>query len=127
MLRQPVSTSKGAPPQGIYSQAMIAEGKQVYVSGQGPVDPTTNELQLGSFADQAKLTFQNVTTLLEESGTSWDHVVKVNIYLADLNNFAEMNEIYKTFAIEPYPARTTVEAGLPKIAIEVDCVALIPA
>jgi 2-iminobutanoate/2-iminopropanoate deaminase len=127
MLRQPVSTSKGAPPKGIYSQAIIAEGKQVYVSGQGPVDPVSGELQLGSFAGQAKLTFQNVTTLLEESGSAWEHVVKVNVYLADLNNFAEMNEIYKTFAAEPYPARTTVEAGLGKIAIEVDCVALIPA
>lgn len=126
MLRQPVSTTKGAPPQGIYSQAIIAEGKQVYVSGQGPVDPATGQLQTGNFADEAKLTFQNVTTLLEASGTSWEHVIKVNIYLADLNNFAAMNEIYKTFATEPYPARTTVEAGLNQIAIEVDCVALIP-
>lgn len=126
MLRQPVSTSKGAPPQGIYSQAIIAEGKQVYVSGQGPVDPATGERKLSSFEEQARQTFQNVSTLLEEAGTSWEHVVKVNIYLQDLSNFAEMNEIYKTFATEPYPARTTVEAGLNQIAIEVDCVALIP-
>lgn len=126
MLRQPVSTSKGAPPQGIYSQAIIAEGKQVYVSGQGPVDPATGELKRSSFEEEAKQTFQNVTTLLEEAGTSWDYVVKVNIYLQDLSHFAAMNEIYKTFAKEPYPARTTVEAGLNQIAIEVDCVALIP-
>ena len=127
MFRQPISSSHGAPPKGIYSQAIVAEGKQVFVSGQGPVDPASGDLVLGSFAEQARLTFQNITTLLEAAGTAWENVVKVNVYLADLNNFAEMNEIYKTFAKEPYPARTTVQAGLGQIAIEVDCVALVPA
>ena len=125
-MRKPISTQQGAPPKGIYSQAILAEGPTLYVSGQGPVDPQTGEFQLGGFAEQAKLTFQNVTTLLEAAGASWENAVKVNIYLADLNDFAEMNEIYKTFVTEPYPARTTVEAGLGKIAIEVDCIALVP-
>ncbi len=126
MRREQVIASKGASPKGIYSQGIIAEGKQLFVSGQGPVDPVTGELQLGAFAEQTKLTFQNVTAILEAAGTGWNNVIKVNIYLSTLDHFAEMNDIYKTFVEEPYPARTTVEAGLNQIAIEVDCVALVP-
>lgn len=125
-MRKPIRTEKGAPPQGPYSPAIVADGPHVYVSGQGPVDPESGELKLGSFQEQAELTFQNVETLLHAAGTSWEHVVKVNVYLADINNFAAMNEIYKKFLVEPYPARTTVQAGLGKIAIEVDCIAVIP-
>ena len=127
MLRKPVFSSQAPKPKGIYSPAMIAEGSYVFISGQGPVDPMTNEFVLGEFRQQAELTLKNIGSLLEEAGTSWEHVVKVNVYLADMDNFAAMNEIYKRFFKEPYPARTTVGAGLPKgMAIEVDCIALLP-
>jgi len=125
-MRKQVTAKKGAPPKGIYSAAIMASGPMVFVSGQGPVDQA-GEFQFGSFEEQAKLTFDNVTTLLQAAGTSWEHVVKVGVFLADLGNFAEMNDIYKKYLTEPYPARTTVQAVLPpQMAIEVDCIAVIP-
>lgn len=125
-MRKPIFTEKGARPQGPYSQAMVAQGSLVFIAGQGPVDPTTGALRLGSFREQAELTFQNIGTLLEAAGTSWEHVVKVNAYLADMGHFPEFNEVYKRYLREPYPARTTVQSDLPKIAIEVDCIAVVP-
>jgi 2-iminobutanoate/2-iminopropanoate deaminase len=125
-MRKEISTEKGAKPRGPYSQAIVATGPHVYVAGQGPTDPETGELVLGSFREQAERTFQNIGILLEAAGSSWQNVVKVNVYLADFNNFAEMNEVYKQFIPAPYPARTTVQAGIGAIAIEVDCIAVIP-
>jgi 2-iminobutanoate/2-iminopropanoate deaminase len=125
-MRKPIMTEKGAPPQGPYSQAIVAKGPTVYVAGQGPIDPKTGELRLGSFREQAELTLQNIGVLLEAAGTSWEYVVKVHAYLADLSNFAEFNEVYKQYFSEPYPARTTVGATLSRIAIEVDCIAVVP-
>ena len=126
-MRKQVIAEKGAPPKGIYSPAIIASGTIAYISGQGPVDPQTGQLRLGSFAQQAKLTFDNVTTLLQAAGTSWKQVVKVGVFLADLKDFGQMNDIYKTYLTKPYPARTTVQATLPKdMLIEVDCMAIVP-
>jgi 2-iminobutanoate/2-iminopropanoate deaminase len=125
-MRKAIFTEKGAEPKGPYSQAVVADGPRVYVSGQGPVDPETGELRLGSFREQAELTFRNIGVLLEAAGTSWENVVKVNAYLFDLGDFAEFNEVYKQFLVEPYPARTTVQSTLSRIAIEIDCVAVIP-
>jgi 2-iminobutanoate/2-iminopropanoate deaminase len=104
----------------------VADGLMVFISGQGPVSPETGELQLGSFRQQAELTFQNIGALLEAAGSSWEHVVRVGVFLADLANFAELNEIYRQYFRVPYPARTTVQAGLPpQMAIEVDCIAVV--
>jgi 2-iminobutanoate/2-iminopropanoate deaminase len=126
-MRQQVTAAKAAPPKGVYSPAIVAEGRLVFVSGQTPVDPQTGELKFGSFAEQAKLAFDNVTTLLEAAGTSWQHAVKVGVYLANLTDFGEMNKIYKQYLTEPYPARTTVQVVLPPhMLIEVDCIAVIP-
>lgn len=125
-MRQDIYTPKGAAPAGPYSQAIVAEGKFVYVSGQGPADPETGELCLGSFREQAERVFKNLGILLEASGASWADVVKVGAFLADLGDFPVFNEVYQQFVVEPYPARTTVQAGLGKIAIEVDCIAVIP-
>ncbi|MGH7457402.1 MAG: RidA family protein, partial [bacterium] len=114
-------------PKGVYSPAIIAEGPLVFISGQGPIDPETGEFKFGSFAEQAKLTFDNVTTLLEAAGTSWQHAVKVGVFLANLTDFGEMNKIYKQYLTEPFPARTTVQVVLPpQMLIEVDCVAIVP-
>jgi 2-iminobutanoate/2-iminopropanoate deaminase len=126
-MRKKVTSAKAPPPKGIYSPAIIASGTMAYISGQGPVDPETGEFQLGRFSEQAVLTFNNLTTLLEAAGTSWKYAVKVGVFLADLNDFSEMNEIYKGFLTEPYPARTTVQAVLPPgMLVEVDCIALVP-
>ncbi|MCD6286899.1 MAG: hypothetical protein J7M39_13390 [Anaerolineae bacterium] len=127
MTRKEIFTEKGAVPKGAYSQAIVAEGPLVFVSGQGPVDPATGEFRLGSIVEQARLVFDNITTLLEEAGTSWADVVRVGIFLADLSDFAEMNALYETYLTKPYPARTTVQAGLPAgMLIEVDCIAVVP-
>ena len=125
-MREEVFTDKGAKPVGIYSQGIVASGKTVYISGQGPIDPATGQLVTGSFRDEAERVFQNLAILLEAAGTSWANVTKVGVFLADLSNFAEMNEVYQQYVTKPYPARTTVGAQLPGIAIEVDCIAVVP-
>jgi 2-iminobutanoate/2-iminopropanoate deaminase len=126
IVRRQIFAEQGAQPRGPYSHAIVADGPQVYISGQGPVDPETGEFRLGSFREQAELTFQNIGTILEAAGTSWEHVVKVSAFLADFDHFAEFNEVYRQYLEEPYPARTTVQAGLGPAAIEVDCIAVIP-
>lgn len=127
MKREAVFSAKGPKPKGVYTPAIKATGSFVFVSGQGPIDPVTNEFVLGEFPQQAELTLRNVGILLEAAGTSWEHVVKVNVYLADMKDFPAMNEVYKRMFTEPYPARTTVAAGMAKgMLIEVDCIALIP-
>jgi 2-iminobutanoate/2-iminopropanoate deaminase len=126
-MRRQVTSPKAAPPRGIYSPAIVASGTMAFISGQGPVDPATGELRLGSFAEQAGLAFGNVGVLLEASGSSWAQAVKVGVFLADLGDFAEMNTIYKELLTQPYPARTTVQAVLPPgMLIEVDCIAMVP-
>lgn len=126
-MKKEIYTVKGAVPKGPYSQAIVAEGSLVFVSGQGPVDPKSGELDLGSFREQAELVFDNITTLLEAAGTSWEHAVRVGVFLANLEHFPEMNEIYERYLTKPYPARTTVQVGLPpEMLIEVDCIAVVP-
>jgi 2-iminobutanoate/2-iminopropanoate deaminase len=125
-MRKQITAKTGAPPKGIYSPAIMAKGTMVFVSGQGPVNPD-GEFQFGTFEEQAKLTFDNVTKLLQAAGTSWANVVRTGVFLADLGNFGKMNGIYQQYLTEPYPARTTVQAVLPpQMAIEVDCIAIIP-
>lgn len=105
---------------------MIASGPTLYISGQGPIDSKTVEFQQGPFREQAERVFQNITTLLEEAGTSWEHAVKVTVFLEDMNNFSILNEVYQQFAVEPYPARTTAQSNLGRAALSVDCIALVP-
>jgi reactive intermediate/imine deaminase len=126
-MRKQVFTEKGAKPVGPYSQAIIADGPTVYVSGQGPIDPKTGTFDKDDFAAQVKQVFENLTVLLEAAGTSWANVVRVGVFLSDMSNFAVMNGIYSTYVTAPYPARTTVQATLPGgIDIEVDCIAVVP-
>ena len=128
MIRKPVFSSKAPKPKGIYSPGIVAQGRFLFVSGQIPVDPVTQEMQLGDIKQQTERTFGNIGLLLDEAGSSWDHVVKVNVYLADMADFSAMNDIYKQFFKEPYPARTTIGAALPikGMLIEIDCIALVP-
>ncbi len=125
-MRQPIQSNKGPKPRGPYSPAMIARGPTVYVSAQGAIDPVTNQIRSGGFAEQAEQVFQNVSALLEAAGTSWAHAVKVTIYLADFADFAQMNEIYSHYVSEPYPARTTVHSRIGQNEIAVDCIAVVP-
>jgi 2-iminobutanoate/2-iminopropanoate deaminase len=121
-MRKVIRTHNAPRPRGPYSQAIVADGF-VFVAGQVPVNPATNELVLGDIASETKLTLENVRAVLEAAGSSLRDVVRVGVFLADLNDFAAMNEVYtKYFPVDP-PARSTVGVHLPKIKIEIDCIA----
>jgi 2-iminobutanoate/2-iminopropanoate deaminase len=124
-MRTPIRAEKAAAPKGPYSQAIACRGQQIYVAGQGPVDPATGEFAGMGFDEQATRTFENVRAILEAAGASMADVVKVNVYLQDMGNFSKMNEIYTRFFPEPYPARTTVPSALVGFMIEVDAIAVV--
>ncbi|MBR6351173.1 MAG: RidA family protein [Firmicutes bacterium] len=108
-----VVTDKAPAAIGPYAQAQIV-GNLVFASGQIPIIPETGELAEGLEA-QAHQAFKNVTELMKAAGTSIDKVVKVTLFISDMNNFAAINAIYAQYFREPYPARSCVEvARLPK-------------
>jgi 2-iminobutanoate/2-iminopropanoate deaminase len=123
-VRKPVKTDKAPVPIGPYSQAII-EGDLIYVSGQGPVDPRTREKVAGDVRAQTSQTLANIQAILEAAGSSLDKVVRCNVYLTNMKDFAAMNEIYTRAFTAPFPARTTIAAAaLPgDIEVEIDCIA----
>jgi 2-iminobutanoate/2-iminopropanoate deaminase len=121
-MRKVVRTSKAPQPRGAYSPAIVADGF-VFVAGQGAVNPQTNELELGDIRSETRRTLENIRTILEAAGSSLADVARVGVFLADINDFAAMNEVYREFFPADPPARTTVGAQLPKIKVEIDCVA----
>jgi 2-iminobutanoate/2-iminopropanoate deaminase len=121
-MREVIRTSEGPQPRGPYSQAIVANGF-VFVAGQVPVNPSTNELELGDVRSETRRTLQNIKAILEAAGSSLRDVVRVGVFLADLKDFDGMNAVYKEFFTEDPPARTTVGAQLPKIKVEIDCIA----
>jgi len=125
-MRQVVISDTLPKPAGPYSPAVIA-GDFVYVSGQGPSDPTTGRMVTDSVQAETRQVLLNLQAILEAAGTSLGNVVKCNVYLADRRDFAAMNEVYREFFPSEPPARTTVEAHPPvEIRVEIDCVAYIP-
>jgi len=123
-VRKPVVTAKAPKPIGPYSQAVI-EGDFIFLSGQGCINPLTGKLELGDARSETKRVFENLRAILEAADSSLDHVVKCNVYLRDINDFAAMNEVYEGVFSAPFPARTTIQAGaLPGgIAVEIECIA----
>ncbi|HEV2670597.1 MAG TPA: RidA family protein [Gemmatimonadales bacterium] len=123
-MRKPIVTEKGPKPVGPYSQAIV-DGDFIFVSGQGPINPATGQLELGDARAETKRVFENLRAILQAAGSSLDHVVKCNVFLRDINDFAAMNEVYATYFAAPFPARTTIQAGaLPGgIAVEIECIA----
>ena len=123
-MRNAVTTDKAARPIGPYSQAII-EGDLLFLAGQGPTDPATGETNLDDVASQTRRTLENVRAILEAAGSSLDKVIRCNVYLKDIGDFAAMNEVYAQAFTAPYPARTTIQAGaLPGgIAVEIECTA----
>jgi len=121
--KRKVATDRAPKPVGPYSQAIVA-GATIYVAGQGPFDPKTGKMA-ATFDEQAVQVFENIKAIVEAAGAKLGDVVKVNVYLADLGNFAKMNEVYKRYFVEDYPARATVGAQLlGGMGIEVECVAV---
>jgi 2-iminobutanoate/2-iminopropanoate deaminase len=123
-MRNAVVTERAPKPMGPYSQAVI-EADFIFVAGQGPINPGTGGLELGDVRAETKRVFANLRAILQAAGSSLDLVVKCNVYLRDINDFAAMNEVYETFFSAPFPARTTIQAGaLPGgIAVEIECIA----
>jgi 2-iminobutanoate/2-iminopropanoate deaminase len=123
-VRTAVSTPAAPKAIGPYSQAIRA-GSLLFVSGQIPIDPATGQMVDGDVAAQTRRVFQNLQAILEAAGTSLDAVVRSTVYLADMNDFAAMNEVYGTFFSAPAPARATVQAArLPRDArVEIDVIA----
>ena len=123
-MRQAVSTASAPKAIGPYSQAVRA-GSLLFVSGQVPLDPATGQLVDGDIGAQTHRVFQNIGEILKAGGASFDHVVRTTVFLADMNDFAAMNEVYATYFTSPAPARATVQVTrLPKDArIEIDVIA----
>ena len=123
-MRHAVVTDKAPRPLGPYSQAIV-DGDLIFVAGQGATDPVSGKKVTGDVRSETKRTFENLRGILHAAGSSLDHVLKCNVYLRDINDFAAMNEVYETFFSPPFPARTTIQAGaLPGgIAVEIECIA----
>lgn len=124
MAKKSVSAANGAKPIGPYSSA-IENGDLLFISGQIPLDGATGKLVPGDVSAQARQSMENLKGLLAAAGLSFAHVVKTTIFLIDMGDFAAVNEVYKSFVTEPYPARSTFAvAALPMGArVEIEMIA----
>ena len=123
-MKQVISTPKAPAAIGPYSQA-IRVGNLIYTSGQIPINPATGQFVDGGIKEQTRQSLTNVKAILEEAGTSMVNVVKTTVFMADMNDFADMNAVYAEFFTEPFPARSAVAVKtLPKGAlVEIEVVA----
>lgn len=119
-----ISTQNAPAAIGPYSQAIEVNGF-VYASGQLPIDPATGAFPEGGVKEQTRQSILNVKAILEEAGLALSNVVKTTVYLADMGDFAAMNEVYSQFFAQPFPARSAIAVkALPKAAlVEVEVVA----
>jgi 2-iminobutanoate/2-iminopropanoate deaminase len=125
-MREAIATDGAPKAIGPYSQA-VRMGGLLFCSGQIPLDPSTGHLVTGDIATQTRQVFANIGAVLQAAGASFGHVARTTVYLADMNDFTAMNEVYATFFSTPAPARSTIQAaGLPKNArIEIDVIAVL--
>ncbi len=123
-MRKVIRSQDAPQPRGVYSQAIESDGF-VFVSGQGPVNPLTNQLETGNFKSQVRQTLRNIERILEAAGSSLREVTRLGVFLADLNDFGSLNEVFREFFPDNPPARTTVGAQLPlpQMKVEIDCIA----
>ena len=122
-----IITIKNAPePVGPYSQAIL-HADTLYSSGQIAIDPKTNSLILDSIEKETHQVMKNIEAILDAAKMNWDNVIKCSIFLSDMNNFSEINEIYASYFANNYPARETVEvACLPKnVNVEISFIAIL--
>ena len=125
-MKEVINTTKAPAAIGPYSQA-IKVGNLVYTSGQIPIDPATDNFVEGGIKEQTRQSLTNVQAILKEAGLTMENVVKTTVFVADMNDFADMNTVYAEFFAEPYPARSAVAVKtLPKGAlVEIEVVAAI--
>ena len=115
----------GTEPGGPYSPGIVAEGRFVFVSGQSAM--VGRERQVGTIAEETRLTLENVGQVLDAAGATFADVVRCTVYLADVLDFDAMNAVYQEFFPEPRPSRTTVGCQLRlERKVEIDCVAVLP-
>jgi len=120
-----INTNNAPAPIGPYSQATVA-GNFVFVSGQIPLNPATGELVTSGIKDEAVLVMENIKAILTEAGIGFANVVKTSIFLTDLGNFGQVNEVYGTYFTSNFPARETVQvSALPKgVNVEISVIAV---
>jgi 2-iminobutanoate/2-iminopropanoate deaminase len=125
--RQAISAPDAPAAVGAYSPAIRA-GNLLFVSGQIPLDPATGDLVGGDIAVQTDRVMRNLAAVLRAAGAGFEHVVRTTVFLADMSEFAGMNEVYARFLVAPAPARATVQvARLPRdVKVEIDCIAVVP-
>lgn len=125
-MKKKIHTDRAPTAIGPYSQA-ISAGNTIYISGQIPVDPATGNIDAADIAGQTKQSLENIKAILEAAGIGMDSVVKTTVLLADINDFGAMNEVYKTYFAEPFPARAAFQAAkLPKDAkVEIEAIAVL--
>lgn len=121
----PKRAISGSRPAGAYSPGIVAEGRFVYVSGQGPL--RDGAVVGETVAEQTRITLENLAAVLAEAGATLADVVRCGVFLADIGDFAPMNNVYAEHFPQPLPARTTVGAALAAgMKVEIDCVAVLP-
>jgi 2-iminobutanoate/2-iminopropanoate deaminase len=125
-MKQVISTEMAPGAIGPYSQA-IKTGNMIFCSGQIPIDPSTGEFVSQDVTEQTEQVFKNLTAVLEAAGASLDDVVKTTVFLADMGEFAAMNDVYARHFVDNKPARATVQAAkLPRDArVEIECIAVV--
>jgi 2-iminobutanoate/2-iminopropanoate deaminase len=125
-MKEIISTENAPGAIGPYSQA-VKTGNMVFCSGQIPIDPATGNFVSEDVAGQTEQVLKNLSAVLEAAGTSLNNVVKTTVFLADMNDFVAMNEVYAKYFSENKPARATVQAArLPRDArVEIECIAIV--
>lgn len=123
-MKQIINSSNAPAPIGPYSQAVL-KGNTLYVSGQIALDPQSGELNLSSIKAETELVMKNLGEVLKAANMSYEHVLKCSIFLSDMNNFGEVNEVYGKYFTSNPPARETVAVKtLPKnVNVEISCIA----
>ena len=124
MIREIIKTGHAPAAIGPYSQA-VRHGDIVYLSGQIPLDPATMQLVTGDIAVQTQRVFTNLRAVCQAAGSSLDGIVKLNIYMTDLGNFARVNEIMAEYFSEPYPARATVGVSTLPLGAQIEVEAVL--
>jgi 2-iminobutanoate/2-iminopropanoate deaminase len=124
-MKKVINTNNAPDPIGPYSQAIIA-GNLLFVSGQIPINPATGELIMTDIKAETKQVMENIKAILTEAGADFSNIVKTSIFLTDMQNFAQVNEVYGNYFTDQFPARETVEvSGLPKgVNVEISVTAI---
>jgi 2-iminobutanoate/2-iminopropanoate deaminase len=124
-MKEAISSSLAPAPVGPYSAA-VRVGELLFISGQIPLDPATGRMTEGGIAAQTGRVLQNIGALLKSAGLTFANVARTTVFLADMDDFQAMNDVYASFFAQPYPARSTVQAArLPRDArVEIDAIAV---